>query len=60
MEFYNWLNAAIVEKRPIRSDQYSKKIQTKINKHEFPPIELQIMRIADEKPRQWYRMLVPH
>ena len=21
--FYNWLNAAIVEKRPIRSDQYS-------------------------------------
>ena len=51
VEFYNWLNAAIVEKRPIRSDQYSKK-QTKINKHEFPPIELQIMRIADEKPRQ--------
>jgi len=24
VEFYNWLNAAIVEKRPIRSDQYSK------------------------------------
>jgi hypothetical protein len=24
VEFYDWLNAAIVEKRPIRSDQYSK------------------------------------
>ena len=24
VEFCNWLNAAIVEKRPIRSDQYSK------------------------------------
>ena len=30
-----------------------------MNKYEFPPIELQIMRIADENPRQQYRMLVP-